>query len=165
MTSYTTSCPHCKLPISIQPGQKRSRGCPQRKCPFCKHMYIDPHCYEEALKPFKKTSKAAYAFGSLLICAGVLWFPILLFFVYSGLSAAIKAGICLVLISCVFAIVFSRFLSVREESAAEALRRWQCSDARLRNPQYAKMLAEAGFKVPKMYLTDAESDIDTCPDK
>lgn len=151
MTYYTSKCPHCGAYIKIMSRTKYSHGSPFKICNKCGQTYVDPNCYEEALKPYKKSSKFKYGILSFIVSIFISGPIFLVLANISSLSiqnAGIISGVAFLLI---FVLILSKMLSNYETTEAEVLKEWQESDRRLKNPDYVKALVKAGFDVPETY--------------
>ena len=158
MTYYTTKCPHCGKIIKFYSRQKYSSGCPFKECTRCGKVYVDPNCYEPALKPYKQPTKLTYVFAAILLSLVFSSLPILLLLSFSTLSAKNNTILCGVVFLVIFSITFYSLLSKSKKTEQELFAEWTLSDSRLRNPQYAMELKNAGFKVPEKYLVGVNSN-------
>ena len=155
---YTYKCPYCNTVVSRENTlTKDSSGCPLRVCPNCGKTYVDTNCKEPALHPYKPFGLTACAVtaivGALFAAFGVLllifaigcfsgWYSIAS--VHVWISAALGGAYG------IFSFLFRK--KHLDEENAQKLKAWQESDARLQNPEYARTLKSAGFKVPTKYL-------------
>lgn len=158
MQYYTYKCPYCNTAVSRENTlTKDSSGCPLRVCPNCGKTYVDTNCKEPALHPYKPFGLTACAVtaivGALFAAFGVLllifaigcfsgWYSIAS--VHVWISAALGGAYG------IFSFLFRK--KHLDEENAQKLKAWQESDARLQNPEYARTLKSAGFKVPTKYL-------------
>lgn len=160
MEYITSRCPHCQEVVKRANSITRySEGSPVRVCPRCGKQYIDPDCHEPALIPYKPYGTiacimtslvhGAYSFIAVLLVVFMVGYFGNLYTV-SGAHAVASAAI-----GCAVAVFsfFSRIKGLAAENE-EKLRLWKESRARLMNPEYAKLLKQAGFKVPIEYLLD-----------
>lgn len=149
---YYSYCPYCDRRLTRGKTSLKTSGPPIKKCPECGKTYCDPNCFEPALTPYKPLSlpqllRSSLAFGFL---SALLAFAIATFFTESLGSVCTVAAIA-------FAagfLFYFLFLLLRRNSIEERrLKQWQESDRRLRDPNYAARLKNAGFEVPSHYLS------------
>lgn len=155
---YTYRCPHCHAVVGRENSwTKGSEGCPLRTCPNCGKTYIDTNCEEPALRPYKPFGLVACAVTAIVgACAAALALMLLIFavgyfsgwygiaFVHVWVSAALGGAYG------VFSFLFRK--KYLDEENAQKWKAWQESDARLQNPEYARILKNTGFRVPAKYL-------------
>ncbi|MBD5115484.1 MAG: hypothetical protein HDT46_09865 [Ruminococcaceae bacterium] len=153
------ACPHCNKKISDYAADKYKYGSPIRICKKCNGAYLDASYHEVAVDGFppdelsmKRGVKSALIGGAIFLgCA--LIFVLELFFstkihIYPPILAIL--GIIVVISSIVDVIKVKSGAKAKE---LEVLR-FQ-SIERLRNPDYARQLAELGYHVPEEFLSAA----------
>ena len=148
---YLYQCPYCKTDWHVKSDSLISYGSPLKACSKCQKIYIDPHCEEPALTPYRPYSKLRLFSGNLFSAIGlsVIITVIAIFATNSeritGITFGISFPICWLLL-------FLRSLRNREKIERIRRERWNDSDKRLRQPQYATLLANLDYKVPSHYL-------------
>ena len=163
MTYYTTKCPHCGSFIKVMSRQKYSKGVPFKKCENCGKIYTDPNCYEPALKPYKKATRASYVVSALFVSIAAA-FLLFIFLINSSMqhkTVGIVVGVVFLVV-----LLFSNKTMQSNYDAVEEnnLREWQASEERLKNPAYAIALQEAGFIVPQEFLPQKDTSQKTDPE-
>lgn len=145
-------CPHCGHILKASKFVS-STGCPLKTCPACNGNYIDSHCYEPALKPYKPSSLIG-DIGSSMFMAAIFSFAAFIIAAFATDLNYVKT-IKITAIAWVALFVIFMLLIIRNRGGSEARRKaeWEESDKRLQNPQYAILLSSHGFDVPKKYLS------------
>lgn len=150
MKYVTTRCPNCNKILRNHDAFPHTSGCPIKICPHCGQSYIDTYCTEPAFKDYKAEDKSSI-FGKLLSAC------ILRAIVCGGLLACFLDGkICIILGVIIFIIWFAysytkNCKTIDSDNEKERIL-WEASDQRLKNPEYARKLKDAGFPVPSRYL-------------
>lgn len=165
MTYYKFKCPHCGKVVARENSLAADKsGCPFRTCPNCGKTYIDNHCLEPALRPYKERG-ILYCIGLSLLGGILFGFGVTLLFVLIAELAGVLSDysweygvIWLVAAVLIFVLCLIKLLNTREKNNKAEYKAWLESDARLRNVEYAKILKQAGFKVPEHYFWDHEKD-------
>ena len=152
MTYVTTKCPHCGEYIKVFSNQKTSHGCPFKTCSNCGNIYVDKNCYEQALYPYKKSSKSSYTASALFVAFAIAIMPFVAIAYFSDLNFTLAGAISGVIFLLSFIYFYRSGHSNYEANEARILKEWQESDKRLKNPEYADALVKAGFNVPETYL-------------
>ena len=149
-------CPHCNKKISDYAANKYMYGSPIRVCKKCNGAYLDVNYHEVAIDGFppdelsmKKGVKSALIGGAIfLVCAAIFVLELLFsdkIHIYPPIAAVF--GIIIVITSIVDVIKVKSGAKVKELEVM----RFQ-SIERLRNPDYARQLAELGYNVPEEFL-------------
>lgn len=150
-------CPKCGVPQELTYKWIRGKeyGKTIKTCAACHTKYVDVDCYEPALKNYDDY----YA-------------EIIVYLVFAELLIALDCGIVAVIINIILSVLLNiemipmlfwitfiatlALLTVYEvysNKKSGGLRKlWEESDARLKNVDYAIMLANYGFDVPERYL-------------
>ena len=147
-------CPHCRYPLKVMARTPNtySEGCPLKKCPRCQNTYLDMRCKEPALAPYRKINFFKNIFYGLAFGMGSSLFA---FFAIAILAPEEYITVLLLSYFLIATIaIFGLICWGENKNSAYFQKLWKESDARLRNVEYAKMLANAGFQVPKHYLPD-----------
>lgn len=158
MTYYTSKCPHCGEIIKLHSRHKTSAGCPVKICTHCGQSFVDPYCYEQAFKPYKRTSKLRYCLAALSYSAAIPGVLFILLANFTKLDYSTVGIICGALWLVLFCILLPMLLKKYDSIEAEFLQEWHESDLRLRDPEYVKRLVNAGFKVPVTYTYGVQFD-------
>lgn len=159
MTYYKFKCPHCGKTVGRASSlDVNTYGCPLRTCPNCGKIYIDSHCKEPALYSYKEGGIVSCIVHSIIVAL----FGAMAVFIVCGIVTAVTDSFYKAIEPIVWIMLgaFIAFFAVNlvyevkhlKTSNEDALRAWKESDARLRNIEYARLLKDAGFKVPKTYL-------------
>ena len=150
----STYCPHChySLQFMVRTPSTYSKGCPIKICPNCHKKFMDMRCKEQALRPYHKIDYFMNLFYSLCISVGGSIFA---FFAIAIIAEEEKATTAFMIYFIVATFIPYLLMCITQNKNSDYfMKLWQESDARLRNVEYAKMLANAGFKVPKHYLPE-----------
>ena len=150
------NCPYCGKTIRVKRTKaEHAYGSPVRTCEFCKKTYIDRYYRELALEDPGKLDRRKVAprnigmllFGALIILLGVFLFPEakdimikVLLIVLGGLLTVSAAWVLITEYR-----TYDARMKFFEEERAE-------SEKRLKDPEYAQKLKNAGFRVPERYL-------------
>ena len=150
----TTLCPHCHRPLKLSAslGDLYSEGCPVKKCPHCLDLYIDRHCREQAFKPYRKIHYLFNVFCSF--CWAILITPFSFPLVLKLFSAKYSFPALIGYFFIVLVLFWILHCWLDHKDAENSRKLWDESDARLRDKDYAKMLAMEGFRVPARYLPE-----------
>lgn len=148
--NYSYRCPYCKHHIKTTSAPVRFES-PLKPCPKCSKIYVDPYSEELALKPYRPqpTSKILlscipYGIGSAVFI-GFIAFLITKSNSIGLLFLGVSSVACWLLWS-----LFS--ILTRNKEDARRLKKWQESEQRLKNPNYASSLKNLGYHVPVQYL-------------
>ncbi|HWR23952.1 MAG TPA: hypothetical protein VN366_10820 [Feifaniaceae bacterium] len=150
------NCPYCGRTIRIKSAKtEHAYGSPVRQCEFCKKTYIDRYYRELALEDADKIDRRKLApknagmllFGALLILLGYFLFPGEKDIIIRVLMMALGG---LLALAAAFVIVTEyRTYDARMKFFEEELSE---SEKRLKDPEYAQKLKNAGYRVPERYL-------------
>lgn len=155
------ACPYCnKKPFSYTPNQWYY-GSPVRTCKKCGQKYLDRRYHEIAVEGFEggtlstRTSLGAAGFGVLLFIVGG---GIHLFEIYRPISTEIRTihtmWCYLALMGAVLALIMLvdciRIKTGAKANHLETLR--QESIERLKDTEYARLLANEGYSVPDEFM-------------
>ncbi len=150
-------CSKCGAPIMVLAQDEYKYGCPIRACAQCHQRYLDRGWHEIAVEGYRETDvstkKNVKQLGGwglatvALIAANIFTVQVLHVVYYALVFLAIGAGIAFLValkdtFVCATGMKKNDLEQLREES-----------ERRLRNPEYAKQLAELGYPVPARYLT------------
>lgn len=147
-------CPYCRHPIQlmVRSHETYSEGCPLKRCPHCRNQYLDMRCKEPALMPFAKIHYFKNLLYGLSLSIGLSFFATIVIII-----CAPEEYVTRILLSFFILVTIASYGLLcwgENKNAAFFEMRWKESDARLRNEEYAKMLANAGFHVPSHYLPE-----------
>lgn len=149
MATYVTKkCPHCGYAYQIhQSGDQHFYGSPFRMCGRCHKGYIDADAIEIAVSGVRERDKMPFNFGNLVFVAlGI--FMLVEGIKYEMLSLTLMGlfplGLATYLIYDQIKNYQERLAWLEKETIA--------SENRLKNIDYARRLADIGYKVPKKYL-------------
>lgn len=150
------NCPYCGKTIRVKRSKaEHAYGSPVRACEFCKKTYIDRYYRELALEDPGKIDRRKVApknigmllFGVLAILLGVFLFPeqkdIMIKVLLIALGALLAFSAAWVLVT-EYRTYDARMKFFDEERAE--------SEKRLKDPEYAQKLKNAGYHVPERYL-------------
>ena len=114
-------------------------------------IYIDPYCKELALEPYRPHSTSKLFWSNLFSAIGLDVFVsvVVLFAANSESIAGITFGIGFPVC---WGLMFLHSLRNRKKIEQNHLKMWTDSDNRLKNSQYAVLLANLDYKVPSQYL-------------
>lgn len=148
---YLYQCPYCKADRHVKSDALISYGSPLKTCSRCKKIYIDPYCKELALEPYRPHSTSKLFWSNLFSAIGLDVFVsvIVLFAANSETIAGITFGIGFPVC---WGLMFLHSLRNRKKIEQNHHKTWTDSDKRLKNPQYAVLLANLDYKVPVQYL-------------
>ena len=149
-THHYFYCPHCEQ-LMKSTAHPVNYGNPIQQCPACGKPYIDPFYTEPALRKYTPLSTRHLLQDSLYGGGGAaLLITLAAALVVKGSAIRwIIFGIAALLCIPFF---FFWCLKTQKQSEENRLKRWQESDQRLRNPNYAATLQFYGYKVPAQYL-------------
>lgn len=150
------SCPYCEKKFNNYNASSCDFGSPVRKCRYCQHEYLDRRYHEIAVDGWNEASLNA---TNSLKVAGI---GLIGFLVAGGLTAytiynegyymtkCVAAGILAFVIMIVGIIDFIRVKTGAKQRSIE--KKKAESEERLKNREYALLLAENGYNVPDKYL-------------
>jgi len=146
---FGKKCPQCKKVYSVD---AKDYGCPLITCAYCGKKFFDPERYEEALKPYEKMPMKTYTKSGIIMALfmGFFGFALALFFSHFNFLIALGAFVAVAIIA--FLYTGRTSLEQYEKEETEKKKRWEESDKRLQDKEYATFLKEKGFLVPEKYL-------------
>ena len=143
-------CPYCNRVLEST-NHPVSYGNPLKQCPHCTKTYIDPYCSEPALREYKPLSIKHQFWTNIssgITLAGLIAIIVFLISKNNRLGCLIW-GIGTPIF---WLLSFSYSLLTQKKREPRRLKTWQESDQRLRNSEYAAILANYGYSVPAQYL-------------
>lgn len=150
LSFYAFYCPYCKHHLSST-NHPNSYGTPLKLCPKCGKTYLDSYCTEHALKEYRPVTplKRALSAGFLSLFPAALLGALVSGIAQSNSAFWLPFGIAFLAF---WIFLFARAARNRERIEQRRLKEWQESDKRLRDPSYATILENFGYKVPSRYL-------------
>lgn len=151
----SNKCPHCGATVGINGSASYFYGSPVRTCGQCKNNYIDKSYHEIEIDGIREEDLSSKAgLRSVMLIALIAAF-LVLGNVYLISRGRVRVGLLLLALLSLILFVYSivdavKIKTGKKKKELEAER--QASVARLQNPEYARLLAELGYKVPEKYL-------------
>lgn len=158
---YILYCPHCRR-VTETTNHPVSYGSPLRTCAHCGKAYIDPNCTEPALRDYVPCPSRPQLLRSLtggITCSGLIAIVTALISQNDRLGLLIWAVGSPIL----FLTIFCCLRLTQRKREPRRLRVWVESDQRLRDPEYASILANYGYRVPSRYLPSGSRTAAFCP--
>lgn len=159
MATYTSKkCPHCGKTYETYSTYTKQyqdhSGIPFRTCSNCGGRFIDKDIKEPALKPesFNEITVINCIFAMFMPfgAAGIL----LTIAAYNIGPTAVGLWVIAALLDIFYVASVIYFLIKRKKYNESAAREYEESYKRLKNPEYARALKDAGFDVPSWFLKD-----------
>lgn len=150
------SCPHCKKRFSSYNASSSDFGSPIRKCRYCQKEYLDRRYHEIAvegwnessLNPMNSLKVAGIGLAGVLIAGGLTAYTIYTkgYYMMKGALAGILAFVIMI-------VGIVDFIRVKTGAKQRSIDKKKVeSEERLKNREYAMLLAENGYNVPEKYL-------------
>jgi len=157
LTHYSFYCPYCKQLLGT-PERPNSYGSPLKNCPTCGKTYIDSYCAEPAFFEFRSYSLKQHLGSATLLSWTLAFIVTAIIFVFTAIFGFYDHAetICLTSLGITFPlfwlIIFFTNMRNRKRLDKTKRKKWQESDLRLRNSEYASILKNFGYNVPPRYL-------------
>ena len=159
MATHTRKkCPHCGRTYESYSTYTKQyhahSGTPFIKCKYCGGNFVDKDIKEPALKPESANNI------TILNCIFALFMPfgvggILFTIVACNIGpSAIGVWVAAILLSLIYLASVIYLLIKRKVLNEKAAKDYEESYKRLKNPEYARALKDAGFDVPRWFLKD-----------
>lgn len=150
------SCPYCKKRFSNYNASSSDFGSPIRKCRYCQKEYIDRRYHEIAvegwnessLNPMNSLKVAGIGLVGVLVSGGLTAYTI-----YTKGYYMMKGALAGILAFVVMIVGIVDFIRVKTGAKQRSIEKKKAeSEERLKNREYAMILAENGYNVPEKYL-------------
>lgn len=152
--TITKTCPFCKKVYEQRSFNARGKvvtdeerwlfGSPLRMCPNCKQLFIDKDMQELAITGPRKQDSAIITPGSRKLALMGVILGVLMYVAGLHIFGYITGGVGVACGIADLAFYPTRLKKLERER--------QASEKRLSDPNYARMLKNAGYSIPEKYL-------------